>query len=170
MFKCSVNTDFNGIVLFDPYRLIEFFGGAIASGADLFTLFRTSDVGDQVLQAGIVIPILAIDDAGYSLEVLIDEESARPLSDIQFSNGIFPLHIQKKLVVADLAVFKEWEEDTGWIETPVSEGFYAATVRGFRTRNEQGHIVDCGYEVSLKTVTEMPILSGSTSINARVFD
>jgi hypothetical protein len=170
MFTCVVNTDFNGIVIFEPYRLAEFFGGSIAPGTDLFTEFRSSDLGDRVLEAGIVIPILAIDDAGYTIEILVDEKSVRPPSDIKFSNGIFPLRIRERLVVADLAVLKEWESDLGWIDIPVPAGIYAANVRGFQRRDNHDVIVDCGYEVSLQTVTEMPVLTGTTDINARVFD
>lgn len=170
MFRCIVNTDFNGIVVFEPYRLANFFGGSIAPGTDLFRMFRTSEAGDEVLKAGIVIPILAIDDAGYSLEFFINEESKRPTSEIKFTNGIFPLHVERRLVAADLAVFKEWEEDTDWIDVPVPTGIYAAQVRGFRARNEQGVIIDCGYEIVLETTNKMPALSGTTDINARVFD
>lgn len=170
MFKCVVNTDFNGIVIFEPYRLADFLGGSIAPGTDLFTMFRNSDAGDEVLKAGIVIPILAIDDAGYTLEVLIDEESTRSSSDTKFSNGIFPLWVQRRLVVADLAVFKEWEEETGWIDIPVPIGIYAANIRGFCKRNDQGVIIYYGYEIDLKTESSMPAFSGTTDINSRVFD
>lgn len=170
MFRCVVNTDFNGIVIFEPFRLREFFGGQIAPGTDLFSLFRTTDAGDQVLKAGIVIPILAIDDAGYSVEVLVNEKSARPISQIKFTNGVFPLVVERRLVVADLVVLKEWEEDTAWIDLPVPTGIYAGNVRGFRVRDDQGSVVDCGYELILESTYAVPILSGTTDINARVFD
>lgn len=170
MYKCVINTDFNGIVIFEPYRLIEYFGGSIAPGTDLFTVFRSTDQGDDVLKRGIVIPILAIDDASYTLEFLIDEASTRPSADIKFSNGIFPLQVEQRLVAADLVVFKEWEDNLGWIDIPVPSGIYAANIRGFRTRDTSDDIIDFGYEISLKTVDKIPAVSGTTDINARVFD
>jgi hypothetical protein len=58
MLRYTVITDFNGIVIFDPDRLIQFWGGHIDEGADLFTHFRSSNDGGKVIEQGIIIPIL----------------------------------------------------------------------------------------------------------------
>jgi hypothetical protein len=69
MWRGKVITDFNGIVLFEPTLLKERYGGAIEVGRDLFTEYITTDEGDDVVTAGIVVPILAIDGAGYDIVV-----------------------------------------------------------------------------------------------------
>jgi hypothetical protein len=137
--RYDVITDFNGVVIFDPDRLIQFCGGHIDEGADLFTRFMTSNDGDKVIEQGIIIPILAIDDAGYSVEFYIDEKSDRPKEQIVFENGDFPLYIEKKLVLADLAVLKEWIEGLDWTYLDIPPGYFKATVRGFcKKKNQQG--------------------------------
>jgi hypothetical protein len=139
MLRYDVITDFNGVVIFDPDRLIQFCGGHIDEGADLFTHFMTSNDGDKVIEQGIVIPILAIDDAGYSVEFYIDEKSGRPKEQIVFENGDFPLYVEKKLVLADLAVLKEWIEGLDWTYVDIPPGYFKAAIRGFcEKKNQQG--------------------------------
>jgi len=168
MLRYTVITDFNGIAIFDPDRLIQFFGGQIAEGADLFTHFMSSDDGDKIVEQGIIIPILAIDDGGYSVEFYVDEKSNRPKEQVVFENGVFPLCIEKRLVIADLVVLKEWIEGLGWIQVDVPPGYYKATVRGFCERNRNGHITDCGYEVILESTTSLPEPTASLDSNSRV--
>jgi hypothetical protein len=168
MLRYKVITDYNGIVIFDPDRLIQFCGGHIDEGTDLFTHFMSSDDGDKVIEQGIIIPILAIDDAGYSVEFHINEKSDRPKEQIVFENGIFPLHIEKRLVLADLVVLKEWIEDLGWINVDAPPGYYKVTIRGFRQKDQQGNITDGGYEFHLESTTSLPKYTGSLEINSRV--
>src|SRR5262245_8846252 len=129
MWTGTVITDFNGIVLFEPVLLRERYGGAIAEGTDLFTRYRTSDEGDAVLAAGLIVPVLAIDDAGYDAMIRLSSEPAYVPGQIVAENGIFPLRVKERLVIADLVVLKEWMDDLGWIDVPVSPGNYAVTVR-----------------------------------------
>jgi hypothetical protein len=75
--RYDVITDFNGIVIFEPDSLIQFWGGQIQEGTDLYTHFMSSDDGDEVIKRGIIIPILAITDAGYGVEFYINEKSDR---------------------------------------------------------------------------------------------
>src|SRR5262245_33544613 len=124
MLSCNVIVDFNGIVIFAPDKLIQFWGGHIDEGTDLYTHFMSSNDGDKVVELGIIIPILAIDDAGYTVEFYINEESNRPKAQIVFENGDFPLHVKKRLVIADLAVLKEWIENIGWLQVDVTSGYY----------------------------------------------
>ncbi|HKX27717.1 MAG TPA: hypothetical protein VJ302_08500 [Blastocatellia bacterium] len=168
MLRYQITTDFNGIVIFEPHRLKQFFGGRIAEGTDLFTTFMSSDDGDEVIKQGIIIPILAIDDAGYSIEFYLNEKSARPQEQIVFENGIFPLYVEKQLVLADLVVLKEWIENLGWTVVDVPSGYYQVTIRGFKQENRLGHLTDCGYEVFLDSTTSLPQLTATLEINSRV--
>jgi hypothetical protein len=168
MLRYEIITDFNGIVLFEPNKLVRFFGGHIDEGSDLFTRFTSSDDGGKVVEQGIVIPILAIDDAGYGIEFCIDENGRRPPEQILFENGDFPLHVEERLVLADLAVLKEWIEGLDWTFVDVPPGNYKVTIRGFRQTNELGHVTDCGYELVLKSTAALPEFTGSLEINSRV--
>jgi len=168
MLRYDVITDFNGIVIFEPGRLIQFWGGRIDEGTDLFTYFMSSDDGDEVIKQGIIIPILAIDDAGYSVEFYVDEKSDRPKEQIVFENGDFPLYVERKLVLADLAVLKEWIENLDWIFVDIPPGYYDVTIRGFCEKDQKGHIADCGYEMILRSTTSLPKLSASLEMNSKV--
>jgi hypothetical protein len=168
MLRYDVITDFNGIVIFDPDRLIQFCGGHIDEGTDLYTHFRSSDDGDKVVELGIIIPILAIDDAGYSVEFYINEKSNRPEGQIVFENGDFPLYVEKRLVIADLVVLKEWIENLDWIQVEAPPGYYKSTIRGFCKKNRKGHIIDSGYEVILKSTASLPKFTASLDIDSKV--
>jgi hypothetical protein len=54
------------IVLFDPDALTQFYG-RIRTGTNLFKRFTRTIDGDEILERGIVVPTLAIDDAGYTI-------------------------------------------------------------------------------------------------------
>jgi hypothetical protein len=169
MKRYDVGTDFNGLVIFAPDRLRNFYQGEIAEGTDLFSRFTTLEEGDEMLKRGIIIPILAIDDGGYGVEFYVNEKSARPADQIVFENGVFPLQVERRLVVADLAVLKEWVDDLDWIDVDLSPGAYAATVRGFHQKNSLGHLVDAGYEIHLTPTETLPELTATLEINAKVF-
>jgi hypothetical protein len=111
---------------------------------------------------------LAIDDAGYSVEFYINGKSDRHKEKIVFENSGFPLYIEKKLVLADLAVLKEWVWDLDWTYVNVQPGYYQATIRGFCEKNRQGHITDCGYEVILESTASLPKFTASLDMNYKV--
>ena len=167
MKKYEVYTDFNGIVIFEPTRLCNYFGGQIQEGSDLFSLFTSSEVGDDVVKQGIVIPILGIDDAGYSVELYINEQP-NVKQNIIFENGVFPLAVAERLVIADLAVFKEWIYDLGWIDLDVARGFYSCVLRGYSEKDVDNNILDCGYNLILTQTDQLPDFTGKLDIDSKV--
>jgi hypothetical protein len=169
MLRLEISVDFNGLVLFEPALLREFHGGAIAPGTDLFTRYTTTEEGDAVLSAGLVVPILSIDDAGYTVFVRHSSEgtgfSGKPLVE----NGIFPFRVRERAVVGDLAVLKEWIEDLGWQDAGLPQGNYAVTVHGYREFNEaRTKIVNAGYEFIVDPRISLPALTADLSKNMRV--
>jgi hypothetical protein len=169
MFVGHVSTDFNGIVLFDPGLLRERYGGSIAPGTDLFTRYTTTDEGDAVIAAGLIVPILAIDDGGYEVIVRLTSEKSPHEEPAFVENGIYPLRIREGLVLADLAVLKEWLDDVGWQSVGMPRGRYAVTVRGFRSLDPTGHeIIRAGYEFVLNPVDSLPTPSADLGKNMRV--
>jgi hypothetical protein len=168
MWRGTQGTDYNGIVVFDPDALRAWCGGNIAPGTDLFHRFTASDEGDRVLELGIVVPILAIDDGGYTIIVREAGEPSPVSPWIVVENAVFPLRITRDAVLADLAVLREWHDELGWQRVPIAAGSYAVTVRGF-CRRVHGRIADAGYELELARVTELPAVTGATGKPMRVW-
>jgi hypothetical protein len=78
------------------------------------------------------LPVLGIKDSTYEVFARDRKEPSCVEDDILFENGVFPLHVKQRLVIADMAILVEWEDETAWIDLPVKTGNYAVTVRGFR--------------------------------------
>lgn len=162
----NVDVDYNGIVFFDPLRLEKYFDRKIEEDEDLFKLMIETNHGDEVISRGIVLPILAITDAGYTINLFLDESCER--EGMIFSNGIFPLNVESKLFVADLAAFREWMYGVDWIDTKIPPGIYGTTVNGYCVRDENNHITDCGYDICLSSKKELPIASADMNISNQV--
>ena len=168
MYVGSISVDFNGIVLFDPDGLNRLFG-PIAEGTDLFTRFITTEEGDEVLKRGLIVPVLAIDDGEYEVVVRLPNEESPVRGSILVENGIFPFRVDRRAVLADLAVLKEWIPEMGWTNVPVPKGSYAVTIRGYTQLDPlKGEIANAGYEFVLAPVMQLPVVSGETGKNMRV--
>jgi hypothetical protein len=169
MFTGTVSVDYNGIVLFDPDRLRARYGGAISEGTNLFERYTTTDEGDEVIAAGLIVPILGIDDAGYEVIIRLADEPNPGAGPTVFENGIYPLVIGKRLVVADVAVLAEWIDEIAWQDVPVPPGTYAVTVRGFQERDATGTSIDrAGYEFVLAPVAQLPPMSATMEMDMQV--
>ncbi|WP_414444862.1 hypothetical protein [Burkholderia sp. 22PA0106] len=62
----SIDIEANGIVLVDPSVLHDTLGWTPRSGEvrDLMSEFFNSNLGDLVIKAGAIVPLLSIDDGG----------------------------------------------------------------------------------------------------------
>ncbi len=171
MMKCfELSVDFNGIVLFEPDRLVAYFGGSIDDGQNVYKAFTSSPAGDEVMEQGIVTPILGINDGFYKLFVRHSSEDAAIADDlVVFENGEFPLEVGKSgsVALADLAVLREWEDETGWNRIPITPGIYSILIRGFR-RIENGELLECGYEFVLSSREALPRLTASLDKDVQV--
>lgn len=165
----AITVDYNGIVLFDPERLKNYFGGKIEDGENIYSKMIATAAGDDVVNKGIVIPILGINDSTYRLSVRTDAEISAVKSNFVLSNGMFPLKIESRLVAADLACFLEWEDETGWIALDVSKGIYAATIKGFR-EIKNNKVTGFGFEIILTKTNEIPEFTADLSANMQVLE
>ena len=168
MWRATQGTDYNGIVLFEPGRLREFYGGRIRRGRNLFARFTKTEDGDAVLRRGIVVPILAIDDGGYSIIVRDAHEPSPVERDVILTNGVYPLRVRDRVVIADLVVMREWQDETDWRDVPIAPGTYGVTVRGFRKMaRRQRKIIDAGYELVLARTSRLPRVTANTGAKMR---
>lgn len=160
MQKLDLTVDYNGIVLFNPAALAGRFGGSIEAGTNVLEQLQDTTAGDVVVAAGIALPILGINDSTYEFHIRLATEPSEVDSLCILENGVFPLQVSQRLVIADLAVLVEWADELGWKSVDVAAGTYGVTIRGFRAI-EGGRVVRFGYEAVFEPRDSLPAMSGS---------
>jgi hypothetical protein len=165
-FKVSV--DLNGVVVFAYPELLRHFGGVISNGENILKKFTETDLGDAVVDAGHVIPIVNIDDGDYLIRVYMDRAPVANSREVVFSDPGYVLDVQRDLYVADAAVFWDWEELLGWHKIPVSPGLYSVTVQGVRHRAANDQVDAAGYDLILERVDQLPRRAAVVRSDSRV--
>ena len=105
----DIDVDFNGIIIFDYPGILAPFGGKIDNGDNILQEFTTTDKGDLVLNEGIALPIMGLDDGGYVVRLFLSEFPENEDREVIFTDKYFYLNVTGDLYVADMAVFWEWE-------------------------------------------------------------
>jgi hypothetical protein len=152
-FECDVDVDFNGVVIFVYPSLLNLFGGEITRGQNILEAFTTTDKGDDVLDEGFALPIMGVDDGSYRLRFFLDESPEEKGRKVIFEDKFFYLSALNDVYVADMAVFWDWEDYTGWKKLPVPRGLYKVIVAGVHTYSDSGE-TQYGFDVCLITVPE----------------
>jgi hypothetical protein len=163
MFPATLNTDFNGYVLFDPETLQAALQRSPAEDEDLYRLFTTTDQGDQVLSSGAIVPFLGVTDGGYAVCVR-DDGTPSPFAslDLVAANAVFPLRITSRAFVADLAVMASWQAGLDWHPVELAPDNYSIELRGYRKMSAQT-ILECGYEFIATRCPELPAMTADLS-------
>lgn len=169
MITTTLTVDFNGIVLFDPERLKQYFGGQIAAGTNVYRLMTTTQAGDDVLTQGIVVPIMGINDSTYEVILRTSDEPSPVAEQTIVSNGVFPLQVTGRLVLADMAVLHEWEAELGWQTLPVEPGCYAVTLHGFRFIADH-RVQRFGFDIEIESRVNLPALTGRLDTHMQVLE
>lgn len=164
-----ITVDYNGIVLFDPDALVRYFGGTIQEGENILERLTTTDDGDAVIAAGVALPILGINDSTYEVLIRHASEPSELGCPIIVENGVFPMRVAARLVIADLAVLAEWTDDLGWQTVRIAPGHYGVTVRGFR-EIENSQVLRFGYELVFEPENQLPAMSASLEKNMQVLE
>jgi hypothetical protein len=154
----TITIDFHGIVLFSPERLKDYFGGSIEDGTNIYRIMTTPDAGEDVINKGIVIPILGINDSTYEVFARTKESPSAIEDLVSFESGIYPL-----------ASLVEWNEGAGWIDVPIRPGHYAVTVRGFRQIIDH-EVKRFGFEFILDKRAEAPAFTADMSRSMQVLE
>jgi hypothetical protein len=158
--------DFNGIVVFSYPDLDKWYNG-IVNGQNILKDFIQTDLGDKVMDEGLVIPIVNIDDGDYLIRIFHEKASDDGV-DIAFMEFGFPIKIDKQIFCADAAVFWDWEEYLSWRKLDISPGFYSVDVRGVRHLKEGGDFIP-GYDFIFKKTTSLPKRTAKARSDSRVF-
>lgn len=152
-FECDVDVDFNGIIIFAYPKLASLFGGKIIKGQNILEEFTTTDKGDEVLDEGVALPIMGVDDGSYRVRFFVNETPEEKERKIIFKDEFFYLSALDDLYIADMAVFWDWEEFTGWRKLPIPRGLYKVSIAGVHTYNDMGETL-YGFDACFSTVTE----------------
>lgn len=164
-----INVDFNGIVIFSYPDLLSEFPNGIKEGENVLELFTRTELGDKVVDTGLVIPIINIDDGGYLVRFFVDEGSVEsPNRQIAFSDPGYVLTVKEQVFVADAAIFLEWQEGLSWKQLPIPKGNYAVTIEGVVHLDEKGEMLETGYDVILHRVDDLPKRSAQIREDSRV--
>jgi hypothetical protein len=163
----DLSVDFNGILLFDPDRLKDFYGGSIEEGSNLWKTFTSTEDGNIAMERGILVPILGINDGFYPVTVRHDDEQSTWKEIPIRINGTFPLYVEKRLVLADMSILWDWEDELGWHNTSIAPGYYGVTINGYRVI-EENIVTKHGYEFVLKRESDLPKLTASIGANMQV--
>lgn len=126
----DIDVDFNGIIIFDYPGILAPFGGKIDDGENILEEFTTTDKGELVLNEGIALPIMGLDDGGYVVRLFLNEFPDNEDREVIFTDKYFYLNVTGDLYIADMAVFWEWEDYTGWINADVPKGIYIVCLEG----------------------------------------
>jgi len=165
----TVSVDFNGIVLFSYPELSELFPAGIQEGQDILSSFTQTNVGDQVVDLGLTIPIINIDDGDYLVRIFLDHGPADSTArKVAFSDDGYVLAVGKKAYLADAAVFWEWHEYLGWVELSIPPGIYQARVEGVMHIDHEGDESDIGYDIILTRTTQLPTRTATIREDSRV--
>jgi hypothetical protein len=164
----TVSVDFNGIVIFAYPDLATFLGGSISNGKNILANFTQTDLGDAVLDAGKVIPIVNIDDGGYLIRFYDQEVEITDRRSVIFSDSGYIMSVENELFVADAAVFWDWEEWLGWEKINIKPGYYAVTIEGVRHFDDDEGISRTGYDIIMKRTTNLLKRTAKIRENSRV--
>jgi hypothetical protein len=151
--EMTVDVDFNGIVIFAFPDLLRYFGGQVSDGQNILKPFTETDLGDRVVDDGVVLPIINIDDGGYLVRFLDEAPSPSPQRVVAFSDAGYVLNVTARLYVADAAVFWDWETLLGWREVAVAPGSYTVTIEGVAHLGSAGSVERIGYDILLSPVS-----------------
>ena len=162
----SLSIDFNGIVIFSYPDIDQLYNG-IVSGQNILNDFIHTDLGDKVMDDGLVIPVVNIDDGDYLIRIFYDEPSDQGIEVVFLESG-FPMKINESIFCADAAVFWDWEENLGWHKLDISPGFYSVDARGVKHLRDHGGCIP-GYDFIFKRVLSLPKRTAKTRADSRIF-
>jgi hypothetical protein len=163
----SIDVDFNGIIIFDYPGILNPFCGKIEDGENILQEFTTTNKGDIVLDEGIALPIMGIDDGGYFVRFFLNEHPSDEDRRVIFSDKYFYLNITGDLFISDMSAFWEWEKYTGWNNTNIPKGIYKVSLEGVHLEKDDG-IVYC-YDLILEKTSQLGIREIEPRSDSRLY-
>ena len=170
--QLEVSVEYNGIVVYDPLTVRDYYGGDVREGENLFARYTTTDEGDAVLAAGLIVPVLAIDDAGYEVVVRMAGER-HPFDDhVVHRNHGFALRVTRRALVTDLYSLIDWSAPASaeYAELDLAPGTYRVDVDAFSRYVPGEGIVAAGYLFTFTPRPMLPPVEADAGAYMRVLD
>ena len=166
----EVDVEFNGIVVFDPLNLKSYYGN-IQNGENLFKRYIETEEGDEVIGAGLIVPILSIDDAGYDVILMKEGEVCEEEKHIITKNEFLFLEIVEKAIICDLYAIMDWDDSISvdYTTMDLSPGKYRVSIGGYREMSG-GNIEKAGYILKFAPVDVIGEVTADLGKNMRVLD
>lgn len=158
--------DFNGLAIFSYPDLDKRLGG-IHSGDNILQKFIETDLGDEVMDEGLIVPVINMDDGDYIIRIFKDKSIDQNV-EIKFQESGYPLKITQDAFVADVVVFWDWEPILGWKKININPGFYSVDVHGVIHHKNGEHIA--GYDFIFHEKNTLPIRTAKVREDSRVFN
>lgn len=168
----ELSVEYNGIVVYDPSVLANHYDGGIAEGENLFERYITTDEGNDVLRAGLFVPVLAIDDAGYEIVVRMKSEVHPHDAFIVHRNHGFALRVALRALITDLYSLIDWRHPASaeYHELDLAPGQYRVDVDAFSHFEVGRGIVAAGYIFTFESVLELPDVVADAGAYMRSLD
>ncbi|WP_080406713.1 hypothetical protein [Burkholderia ubonensis] len=164
----KIDVDFNGIVIFSYPDLMKFFADPVVNGQNILSDFTQTDLGDKVVDGGVVLPIINIDDGGYLVRFFEGDPESSVRRRVVFSDSGYVLKIDGDLYIADAAVFWDWEEYLGWTKVAIPRGYYSVKIEGVQHISDDGSVGSIGYDVIVNRVEDLPKRTAQIRQDSRV--
>ena len=113
MKQFRIELDFNGMVLFDPLRLVKFLKSENITAAGIFQYFIDhEEVGKRAIDQGVIIPIYPIDATDYLMEASLDASEFSADRNIVFTYDRYGIESLSGIVVfSDIYAIMEWDDE-----------------------------------------------------------
>ncbi|MCQ9154965.1 hypothetical protein [Acidomonas methanolica] len=151
----------NGFAIFDPGVVEGFFEEDI-SGKNLLDLFISTDIGDEIVKAGCLVPIINIPKYNYHIIIKDDSEETEKENSVWKENAYFPLLIKNECYIADMGAFMEWGahgQEVIPVKLAINPGMYAVSVKLYNDRDHFESVADAGYIIELSKRDHLPPLT-----------
>ena len=176
MKQFRIELDFNGMVLFDPLRLVEFLKTEGITTTSIFQYFVDHEtVGKRAIDQGVIIPIYPINVADYQVEASLDAAEFSADRDIVFTHDRYGIESLSGIVVfSDIYAIMDWDNEefflnylerfnqksahNNYFET--GKGKFRVQIQGYNRQTGTG-----GYWFLFRQSDSLPLISDDAEVD-----
>lgn len=174
--RFNIELDFNGIVLFDPHRLVAFRQEEQISTPKLFQYFIDhEEIGKKAIDQGVIIPIYPIDADDYEIEGSLDPEAFSDDRHVVFSHDRYGIESLSGIVVfSDIYAIMDWDDEEFFLNYPArfsdksmhndyfetGKGKFRVQIQGYKSQVGEG-----GYRFFFRRSHSLPRLDPESAVD-----
>lgn len=177
----NIELDFNGMVLFDPHRLVAFRQEQQISTPKLFQYFIDhEEIGKKAIDQGVIIPIYPIDADNYAIEASLDPETSSNNQQVVFSHDRYGIESVSGIIVfSDIYAIMDWDDEDfflNYIERfsqksvhndyfETGTGKFRVQIQGCKMQTGTG-----GYRFVFRRTDSLPLISNDAAVDDMEFN